>query len=174
MWKHLLAVAVLPLVIPCVWVPDACAQALKALEVQSPADDLPRPVDYVSDFAHVVSRRAVVELDRVCSHLDHSKADTQVAVVTIKSLDGGDVIDYATKLFNSWGVGRKATNRGVLILLSINDHKWRITVGRGLEAILPNSRAESIGQKMAPHLRTKDFDGAVKTAVREIAQAVSP
>jgi len=136
--------------------------------------DLPKPTDWVSDFAHVLSPAAVEEIDRVCTQLDHSNADTQVAVVTIPSLDGADIAEYATDLSNTWRVGSKGTNRGVLVLLAINDHKWRIAVSRALEGTLTDSKALSIGEKMIPLLRAKNFDGAVKLAVNQIAQAVSP
>jgi len=135
--------------------------------------DLPRPTDYVSDFAHVLSPQAIEEIDRVCAQLDHSSADTQIAIVTIRSVNGADVAEYAKELGNTWGVGRKETNRGILVLLVIDEHKWRISIGRGLEVVLPNSRAESIGEKMIPLLRANDFDGAVKLVVHEIDVAVS-
>jgi uncharacterized protein len=135
--------------------------------------DLPKPTNYVSDFAHVLSPRAIAEVDRVCADLDHSKSDTQIAVVTVPTIDGADIATYARALANTWGVSRKPANRGVLVLLSINEHKWRIEVSRGLESDLPNSEAERIGQAMVPLLRAKDFDGAVTLAVREIAHAAS-
>jgi uncharacterized protein len=51
-------------------------------------DDLPKPTDYVSDDAHVLSPEAIARLDRICAQLDHSQANAQVAVVTIHTLDG--------------------------------------------------------------------------------------
>ena len=173
MAKLLIAVAALSWAIPAHCLPHVGLQTTTAFLAQRSALDLPRPVDYVSDFAHVLSRSAVDQIDGICSDLDHSNADTQVAVVTIKSLKGADVAKYATELANTWGVGRKGSNRGVLILLAVNDHKWRIAVGRGLEQILPDSKTEEIGQKMDPLLKARDFDGAVKIALHEIAQAVS-
>lgn len=135
--------------------------------------DLPKPTDYVSDFANVLSPHAVEEIDRICAQLDHSKADTQIAIVTIPSLNGLDIGEYAKDLANTWGVGRKGSNRGVLVLLAINDHRWRIAVGYGLEGTLTNSKAESIGKKMLPRLRANDFDGALILAVHEIAMGVT-
>ena len=41
--------------------------------------DLPKPTDYVSDYAHVLSPQAVTQLDSLCSQLDHSKANAQIA-----------------------------------------------------------------------------------------------
>lgn len=136
--------------------------------------DLPKPTDWVSDFAHVLSPAAVKEIDLVCTGLNQSNADTQVAVVTIPSLGGADIAEFATELSNTWGVGSKKSSRGVLVLLAIKDHKWRIAVSRALEGTLTDSKALSIGEKMIPLLRANDFDGALKLAVNQIAQAVSP
>src|SRR5579864_9457041 len=115
MSKYLIAVAAFLLAIPDVWLPVDGFQGAPALLAQKGPQDLPKPVDYVSDLAHVLSRSTVDEVDRICSDLDHSNADTQVAIVTVKSLNGADVAEYATRLANLWGVGRKGSNRGVLI-----------------------------------------------------------
>jgi uncharacterized protein len=168
MRKLLLAIAALLLMIP-----NGGLQQTTALAAQNPANNLPKPTNYVSDFAHVLSPPTIQALDRICGRLDHSSADTQIAVVTVDSLQGADSAEFAKSLANEWGVGKKGSNRGVLLLLAINDHKWRISVGFGLEQILPNAKADSIGQKMIPFLRTGDFDKAATVAVRGIAQAVS-
>ncbi|MGD0096108.1 MAG: TPM domain-containing protein [Terracidiphilus sp.] len=144
-----------------------------ALAAQLPVEKLPKPSDYVSDFAHVLSPDAVLQVDRICSQLDHSNADTQVAVVTIRTLNGADIADYARNLANRWGVGRKSSNRGVTFLLATDDHKWRIAVGRGLEGILTNSKADAIGREMIPRLRANDYNGAVTLAVGEIARVIT-
>src|SRR5262249_57204478 len=88
--------------------------------------------NYINDFAHVLSGGVVAELNDICKQLD-DKAHAQVAVVTINSLDGSDIESYAVDLYQRWGIGAKATNRGVLILFAIKDHRNRTEVGYGLE-----------------------------------------
>ena len=103
--------------------------------------DLPQPTDYVSDFAHVLSPDATARLDAICSQLDHSAANSQVAVVTVKNLDGDDAADYANNLEDKFKMGKKGSDRGVLVLLAVDDHKYRIDVGDGLEGILPGRQS---------------------------------
>lgn len=146
-----------------------CASVLPAERVE----DLPKPTDYVSDFAHVLSPAAVARLDHICSQLDHSQANAQVAIVTVKTLDGDDAADFASRLEDKWKMGKKGSDRGVLILLAVNDHKRRIDVGYGLEGILPDGKVGDIGREMVPDLRANDFDGAVTMAVGEIAQVIA-
>lgn len=136
-------------------------------------EDLPKPTDYVSDFAHVLSPQAIAHLDRICSQLDHSQANSQVAIVTVHTLDGDDAADYASRLEDKWHMGKKGSDRGVLILLAVNDHKRRIDVGYGLEPILPDGKVGDIGREMVPDLRANDFDGAVTTALTQIAQVIA-
>jgi len=136
-------------------------------------DDLPKPTDYVSDNAHVLSPEAIARLDSICGQLDHSQANAQIAVVTVHTLDGADAADYANQLEDKWKMGRKGSDRGVLVLLAVDDHKRRIDVGYGLEGILPDGKLGDIGREMVPQLRANDFDGAVNLAVGEIAQTIA-
>src|SRR5271157_2581200 len=87
-----------------------CASFLAA----EPVSSLPKPTDYVSDFAHVLSPEAIARLDHLCSQLDHSQANAQVAVVTVSSLDGEDSANYANQLEDKWKIGKKGSDRGVL------------------------------------------------------------
>jgi uncharacterized protein len=136
-------------------------------------EDLPKPTDYVSDFAHVLSPAAVARMDQICSQLDHSAANAQVAIVTVHTLEGEDAADFASRLEDKWKMGKKGSDRGVLILLAIQDHKRRIDVGYGLEGILPDGKVGDIGRDMVPYLRANDFDGAVLTALTQIAQVIA-
>jgi uncharacterized protein len=136
-------------------------------------DHLPQPTDYVSDYARVLSPQAIARLDRICTQLDHTQANAQVAVVTVRTLDGEDAADYANELETKWKMGRKGSDRGVLLLLAVDDHKRRIDVGYGLEGILPDGKIGDIGREMVPLLRANDFDGAVTLAVGEMAQVIA-
>jgi uncharacterized protein len=147
--------------------------AVAAVGLAQPVKDLPKPTDYVSDYAHVLSGGAIARIDDLCSQLDHSQANAQVAVVTVRTLDGEDSADYANELEDAWKMGRKGSDRGVLILLAIQDHKRRIDVGYGLEGILNDAKVGDIGREMVPLLRANNFDGAVTLAVVDVAQAIA-
>jgi uncharacterized protein len=135
-------------------------------------EDLPRPTNYVSDFAGVLSPQAQQQLNALCSQVDH-QARAQIAVVTIKSLDDVPIEDFVTALEDKWKVGRKGTDRGVLVFFAVNDHKRRIEVGYGLEGILPDGKAGDIGRTMVPLLRNNDYDQAVLLGVSQVAQVIA-
>jgi uncharacterized protein len=138
---------------------------------------LPQPTDYVSDFAKVLSPDAVARLDSICSQLDQSAANAKIAVVTVHDLNGDDAADYATQLEDHWKMGDKnkasGLNRYAMVLLAVADHKYRIEVGYGLEGILPDGKTGDIGRDMVPDLKAGDYDGAVTTAVGEVAQVIA-
>ncbi len=132
--------------------------------------DLPKPTNYVSDFANVLSPETKQEVNRLCGQVDH-QANAQIAVVTIKTLDGEAIQDYSVQLWDAWKIGQK--DRGVLVLLAVQDRKRWITTGYGLEAILPDSRVGDIGRQMVPYLRSGDYDDAVSVAVGQISQIIA-
>jgi uncharacterized protein len=136
-------------------------------------EDLPQPTDYVSDFAHVLSPDAVARLDALLSQLDQAQTHAKIAVVTVPTMDGDDAADYANRLEDHWKMGDKGENRFALLLVAVNDHKYRIETGYGLEGILPDGKTGDIGRGMVPLLRQGDYDGAVAGAVDEIAQTIA-
>jgi uncharacterized protein len=145
--------------------------ALPLLVSAEPVSQL-RPTDYVNDFAHVLDQTTVAQLDNLCQQIDQ-KAHAQIAVVTVNSLDGSDIESYAVALFKQWGIGSKATDHGVLILLAVQDHKYRIEVGYGLEPILPDGKVGGFGREAVPLLRQNDYNGAVSLMTSRIADVIA-
>jgi uncharacterized protein len=130
------------------------------------------PSNYVNDFAHVLNDSTVTELNDISKQLDE-KAHAQVAIVTINSLDGRDIESYAADLFQNWGIGAKSTNRGVLILFAVKDHRYRTEVGYGLEPILPDGKVGGFGREAVPLLRQGDYNGAVRLISLRVADVIA-
>ncbi|MBA3914062.1 MAG: TPM domain-containing protein, partial [Acidobacteriales bacterium] len=130
------------------------------------------PSNYVNDFAHVLSDSTAANLNALCKQVDE-KAHAQIAVVTVKSLDGEDVESYAVDLFKKWGIGSKASDHGVLILLASDDRKYRVEVGYGLEPILPDGKVGDIGRQAVPLLRKGDYDAALSQMTWQVADVIA-
>ena len=145
--------------------------ALALVAAGEPVSQL-KPTGYVDDFAHVLDDSTIAQLDNLCEQIDQ-KAHAQIAVVTIHSLDGGDIESYAVDLFKQWGVGSKSTNRGVLILLAVADHNYRVEVGYGLEPILPDGKVGGFGREAVPLLRQNDYKGAVTLLTARAADVIA-
>jgi uncharacterized protein len=131
-----------------------------------------RPTGYVNDFAHVLDADTIAQLTNICEQLDQ-KAHAQVAVVTINSLDGADIDSYAVALFKKWGIGSKATDHGVLILLAVQDRKYRTEVGYGLEPILPDGKVGGFGREAVPFLQKGDYGSAISLMTNRVADVIA-
>jgi uncharacterized protein len=130
------------------------------------------PQGYVNDFAGVLNATTVEGLNRLSTEVDQ-KAKAQIAVVTIKTLEGDTAEDFANRLFKKWGVGAKGTDRGVMVLLATDDHKYYTEVGYGLEPILPDGKVGGFGRSMVPLLRQGNYNGAALLMVSQIADVIA-
>ena len=136
-------------------------------------NSLPAPAGYVNDFAGVLSDPVRARVEALCSAVDH-QAHAQIAVVTIKTIDGDQSIEeFATQLEEKWKVGAKGTDRGVLMLLVMTPRRGRIEVGYGLEGILNDAKVGDIGRSMAPDARTGDYDSAVSLGVQQLSNIIA-
>ncbi len=140
-----------------------CAQAVK---------DLPRPTDYVSDDAHQLSPQVVAHLNRLCGAVER-QAHAQIAVVTVSDTAGEPISDYAVQLEDAWKVGAKGSDRGVIVLVSINDRKWFISTGYGLEGVITDERSGIIGRQMQQYLRVSQYDQGVTLGTEQLAGLIA-
>lgn len=101
------------------------------------------PQGPVSDWAELLSPEQKADLN---SRMEALKASNgaELAVVTVKSLQGGEIDDFAQKLFAQWGIGQKGKDNGVLLLIAVEDRKMRIEVGYGMEGVLPDAKTGRI------------------------------
>lgn len=131
-----------------------------------------KPQGYVSDFAGVVNPESKSQLEAYCAEVERATG-AQIALVTIRTLEGEPVEDVANTIFRAWGVGQKGKNEGILLLLATADHRSRLEVGYGLEPILPDGLSGSILRQMRPALRQSDFGDALIAAAQTIGNAVA-
>ena len=87
-----------------------------------------KPKGYVSDFAGVLSPATRQQLEALCKELDE-KAKAQLAIVTVRSLEGRPLEEFTIDLATRWGIGGKGSDRGVMLFLAIQDRRSRIEVG---------------------------------------------
>ena len=90
------------------------------------------------------------------------QSSAEPVVVIVDNLDGMDVDDYATRLFDLWKPGKKDKDSGVILLVSLNDRKFVIRTGYGVEGLLPDALCWRILEReMKPRFRRGDYDGGV-------------
>ena len=136
------------------------------------AQTLPKPSGRVTDLANVID--AGTEAD-IVARLDQLERQTssEVAVVTVPSLDDVPVDDYAVRLFKEWGIGQAKQDNGVLVLVAPNEREMRIEVGYGLEGILPDGLAgQIIREQFIPRFRDNDYNGGIRDGVARVVEIV--
>jgi len=102
-----------------------------------------------------------------------SESSDQVVVVTVATLDGFDIADYANRLGRKWGIGTAENDNGVLLLVAPKERKVRIEVGYGLEGALTDALSSTILQReILPAFRKNDYPAGIDAGVNAILAAV--
>jgi uncharacterized protein len=148
-----------------------CALALAGLMVMaatlSPAwaDTFPKLTGRVVDDAHILQPAEVAALDAKLAGLE-AQSQRQIVVVTVPSLGGDDIDDYSNKLARAWGIGDKARNDGLVLVIAPTEHKMRIEVGYGLEGIVTDAISFMIiRHDLTPRFKAGDYAGGINAAV---------
>ena len=122
----------------------------------------------LNDYAGLLSGDNLQHISQLLKAHEDSTTN-QVAVLTIVSLEGNNIEDYAYKVFNQWKLGQKEYNNGVLILVVRDDRQMRIEVGTGLEGILTDLMSSRIiHQIMIPYFRDEDYDNGISEGVKAV------
>src|SRR5712671_1923138 len=151
-----------------------CIVAVACLSVALYAEPVKqlKPTGYVNDFAGVLDPSSAEAIRNIAQQVDQ-KDKAQIAIVTVHSLDGSDIETYASDLYKAWGIGPKSSNRGILILLAVDDRKRRIEVGYGLEPILPDGKVGGFGREAVPLLKQRQFGPALLLMTRRVANVIA-
>ncbi len=134
--------------------------------------DVPLLSGRVTDNAGILSAETVGRLTELLRRHEDSTSN-QVAVLTIASLEGEAIESYSMRVVETWKLGRRENDNGVLLLVVRDDRKVRIEVGRGLEGNLPDiTCGRIIRNVIAPRFRDGDYDGGVGAGVDAILASV--
>jgi len=136
------------------------------------AETIPRPVGYVNDYARVIDEGSKQSIEQLCQELE-SKTGAQLAIVTLSSLQGEPVEDYAVKLFQQWGIGKKDKSNGLLLLIAIQERRSRIEVGYGLEPIITDGYAGEVLRTLRPYFRANQYGPGLYAAANQLALRVA-
>lgn len=142
--------------------------AASLLAQSDPIPERPSPPRLVNDFAGIMNAGEVSDLEQMLVNYNDTTS-TQIAVVIIPDLAGYDVADFADRLGEKWGVGGKANDNGIVILVKpkMGTEKGyaRVSVGYGLEDVIPDAIARRIvDNEMIPFFRNGDYAGGIKAA----------
>ena len=127
-----------------------------------------QPAGFVNDYAGVLGEYEQL-MEAVSTGLEQNTS-AEMFVVAIKSSGQLSAKDYATEIFNKWKIGKKSTDNGLLILLSVDERRIEVETGYGLEGLLPDSK---IGRILDEHAVPLLKEGKYGEALFNLAQQFS-
>jgi uncharacterized protein len=126
----------------------------------------------VTDLTATLSAQQRSALEQTLAEFEARKG-AQVAVLMVPSTQPETVEQYAVRVEESWKLGRKGIDDGVLLVVAKNDRKLKIEVGYGLEGVLPDAIAKRIIEEdIVPRFKAGDFYGGVRAGADRIMRVI--
>lgn len=126
----------------------------------------------IHDEAHIL-QSATIDSWEVALRAYEDSTSTQMAVLTIESLDGEDIESYSLRVAEKWKLGSAKNDNGVLLVVAVNDHAIRIEVGQGLEGALTDAQCNRIiRNEIAPAFRRNNYDEGISAGLSSIIKAI--
>lgn len=133
-------------------------------------EDVPNPRQqnsWISDTAGIIPAESEARLNGLLGRINQ-QTNAEVAIVTVDDVDGTPK-QFATALFNHWGVGSAERNDGVLFVMVMNERRLEVEVGYGLESTLPDGWLGTMQtNSMVPRFKQSDFAGGLEIGVIEV------
>lgn len=164
------------ILIACLIAVTAWAAGDSVKEYKS-VDDVPnvRLTDvrrYVSDPTSILSPAATDTINAILGRLEKSTG-IETAVVMLPSIGENDIFDFSTSLFRKWGIGKKKSDNGLLILFVMDQHKVRFSTGYGIEGTMTDAMSKRIQmQYMVPAFKRSDWNKGMVDGVRATAKVL--
>lgn len=132
----------------------------------------------VVDDANALNSQVTQTIEELNAKLETNCKGAQIGVLTVQYTGNLSTEDYATEAFNAWGIGNATNNNGVLILLVMEsaqyaDGDYYLTYGDGFRNTTLAKQASAIAQTMEDQFAAKDYDGAVTTCARNVANTIA-
>ena len=139
---------------------------LAAMFLAAPASalDVPKLSARVNDHANLLSANEVAALESKLASYEQATGH-QFALLTVPTLDGDPIEDFSIRAVESWKLGGKGRDDGLLMVVVPNDRKVRIEVGYGLEGEITDAfSAQVIRDVIAPAFRAQRYSEGIQQA----------
>ena len=123
------------------------------------------PDNYIS----METKNKLVEFNEKHKATDH----TQLGIAIVNNLEGNDIEDISRKIATTWQIGYQNSNRGALLLISINDRKFRIETSDELRKIITDNEALEILNSTKIEMKNHNYDSAVKSIISKIDKEIT-
>lgn len=129
---------------------------------------IPESKAYVNDYAEILSPDFEAKMES-----DLSNISSEIAVLTVKSMGGLSIEEFAIKVGDAWKVGDAEKDDGVILIVSTGERKVRIEVGYGAESKINDAKAGRIlDESVVPHFKNNDWENGILSGVESIKSAL--
>ena len=136
-------------------------------------ETFPKPTGAVNDFAGVIPAQYAGPMENLAREV-LEKTGTAIVVATVETIGDDDPNDYANRLYQAWGIGKKGEDKGVLIFLAVKERRVRIETGYGVEGILPDGLAGEILDRYAiPRFKEGDYGQGLAETMAAVSAVVA-
>ena len=137
------------------------------------AETFPKPTGAVNDFAGVIPAQYKSRMETLAGEV-LEKTGTAVVVATVETIGDNDPSDYANRLYQAWGIGKKGEDKGVLIFLAAKERQVRIETGYGVEGIIPDGLAgEILDRDAIPYFKQGDYGRGFYETMASVSSVVA-
>jgi uncharacterized protein len=135
------------------------------------AAEIPALKGYVNDYGNMMSLSVRSKLTKELKEFERTDS-TQVVILTIPSLEGQTIEEYSIRVAETWKIGQKGRDNGIIFIVASQERKIRIEVGRGLEGRLTDLTAgRIIDLVVKPRFKRGDFNGGFVSGVAALIDA---
>ena len=128
---------------------------------------------FVYDQDECINDEIEVEINFMIKELKE-KTEAEFAIVSVTSLAGYTIEEYANELFNSLGIGKKGEDNGVLLLFCKSESRVRLEIGRGLEGCLNDAKCGRIlDNNFVPYREEGDYTKATRNTVIAVLNVIA-
>jgi len=138
------------------------------------ADEVPKVYLYVNDLAspHALLSNEAHDIEDICYQVDLDTT-AEIAILVVNTTGSLGIDMFAVRTFEVNGIGKKGQDNGVLIVVSTDEHAWRVEVGYGLEGVLTDGFVARVGrEEMAPYISAGDFYTGIYNGTVAIGQKI--
>jgi uncharacterized protein len=126
----------------------------------------------VTDLTATLTSQQNTALENKLAAFEAQKG-SQIAVLILPTTQGEDIAAFGIRVFDSWKIGRKNIDDGVILIIAKDDRKMRIEVGRGLEGAIPDAIAKRIlAETIKPHFKNNNYAGGIDAGVNQVIKLI--
>lgn len=127
---------------------------------------------YVCNPDSILTVEEVMKLNSICAKID-SLSEVELAVVALKDIGDMQVYDFTLQLFNTWGVGRKEQNSGIMMLVATEARRVQIITGEGIEGIMTDAECSATIDEMLSSFKDGKYGAGLIIGAKSIGTKVT-